>query len=208
MQKNVSVVCAITGGIGSGKSSVANIIRDMGYIVLNSDVHAKELMASDKDIKLKLKKEFGNEVFDKNENLNTSFLSSVVFGPNDSHQKALLNLNKIVHPKVIKRLINEVELYERKGEKLIFVESALIFEAGLEDGFDYVILVDTEKENAIKRTIERSGLTKEEIGYRMKSQISSETKKNAADFVIENNGTINDLKRSVEIIIQIVKNTF
>ena len=99
-----------------------------------------------------------------------------------------------------------LQKYEEKGEPLVFIESALIYEAELEEGFDYVIVVDSREENAIKRITKRTGMTEELARLRMKLQNSQQEKTSLADFVIENNGTIEDLKKSVTTLMNILKN--
>ncbi|MFC2131096.1 dephospho-CoA kinase [Bacteroidota bacterium] len=203
-ETNKSIVCAITGGIGAGKSTVAELVKEMGYVVISSDDNAKNIMASNQEIKSKLINEFGEKVYNENGEINKEYLSNIVFGPSEKHQTALLKLNSIVHPFVIEFMIKEVSKYEEKGEPFIFVESALTYEAGLEDGFDYVIVVDTLEDIVIDRVKQRSGLSAEDIMLRINQQIPSEKKKHQADFVIENNGSPEELKKSVNIIIKII----
>ena len=200
-----STVIAVTGGIGTGKSTVTNLIREMGYKVLSSDDNAKILMKNNDKIKQKLISEFGNEVYSEDGQINNVFLSGKVFGTSTENEKALLRLNSIVHPEVIQMLIEEVEKLEESGEEYIFVESALTFEAGLEEGFDFIIVVDCEEELAVKRVVERSGLSKEQVQHRMSQQISNQRKREMADFVIENNKGFDELKSSTEFIINLIK---
>ncbi|MFH1052120.1 MAG: dephospho-CoA kinase [bacterium] len=201
---NKTLVCAITGGIGCGKTAVANIIKEMGYKVISSDENAKEIIATDRNVKKKLIDTFGKDLYNETGLIDKDLLSSIVFGNTEEHEKALLKLNSIVHPVVIAKMIDEVEEYEKKGEKLIFVESALTFEAQIEEGFDYIIVVDAKEDIAIDRIKKRSNMKEEDIRYRMKQQLSQELKIQHSDFVIENNGSLDDLKKSVEIIVNIL----
>jgi len=201
---NNSIVISITGGIGSGKTTVANIIREMGFVVISSDDNAKALMNSNEEIKNKLIARFGDNVYLPDGKINSQYLSQMVFGESEEHHNNLQLLNQIVHPYVIELLIREVDKYEKKGEKYIFVESALTYEAGLEEGFDYIIVVNTDEDLAINRVMKRTGLSKQEIVYRSQNQISRQRKKEVADFVIENNGSLEDLKKSTQLIIDII----
>ncbi len=199
-----TLVCAVTGGIGCGKTTVSNIIKDMGYIVISSDENAKNIIATDENVKKKLLETFGKDIYNEKGLINKDLLSSIVFGNTEEHEKSLLKLNSIVHPIVIGKMIDEVEEYEKKGEKLIFVESALTFEAQIEEGFDYIIIVDAKEDIAVDRIKKRSNMKDEDIRYRMKQQLSQELKIQHSDFAIENNGSLDDLKKSVEIIVNIL----
>lgn len=201
-----SVVIAITGGIGSGKTTAANIIRESGATVLSSDDKAKEITANNEIVKEKLLRKFGEMVFLDDGSINKEFLSSKVFGETKERRDNLAALNSIVHPLVIDNMIDEVQKLEDAGEKLIFVESALTFEAGLEEGFDYIVVVDSEEDNCIERVMQRSGLSEQQVRLRMANQINPVEKRKAADFVINNNGSIEELKTSVNFILAIVKN--
>jgi len=204
-EESKTLVIGLTGGIGSGKSSVAKIVADMGYPVISTDEKAKEIIVSDDAVRNKLILEFGSEVFLPGRKLNNEYLSNLVFGPTKTHKKALEKLNSIVHPPVIDYMMAEVEKYEMAGEPMVFVESALIYEAELDEGFDYVITVHATEENTINRAMKRTGMTREQVLSRMNEQISSDEKKQLADFVIENNGTINEVKKSVELVIDLLK---
>lgn len=200
-----TVVIGITGGIGAGKSEVAKIIREKGYVVLSSDEIAKDLMANDDNLKTNLKNLFGDEVYDKSGSLNKSFLASKIFGNSEIHKDNLNRMNALVHPRVIQELINKAEYYSQQGEEMIFNESALIFEAGLDEGYDAIIVVDAPEELRIGRVMKSRRMSKDEILERMDEQISQHEKKKAADFVIDNSGDINQLQQSVEFILQVAK---
>ena len=204
-EEHNTIVIGITGGIGSGKSSVSKIIAELGYPVILTDDKAKEIMVSDDAVKSKLIMEFGSEAYLPGRKLNNEYLAGLVFGPSKTHKKALEKLNSIVHPPVIDYMMEEVEKYEIAGVPMVFVESALIYEAGLEEGFDYIIDVFANEENTINRAMIRSGMTREQVTARMDEQISPDEKKKLADFVIENNGTVDELKKSVEFLIEILK---
>ena len=104
-EKNKSLVCAITGGIGSGKSIVATMIKELGYPVISSDYNAKLIMISDEKVKKLLIENFGSRIYLENGEIDNKFLSNNVFGPYPEHQSALMQLNSIVHPAVIELMI-------------------------------------------------------------------------------------------------------
>ena len=190
---------AVTGGIGSGKSSVCEIFHSNGYPVLYADDISKEILSTNESVKEKIVKEFGNESFIEDKP-NHKFLSESVF----SDDKKVQKINSILHPPVIEKIVFLME-QELKQNKMVFVEAALIYEAKMENLFDYVIVVTAPDETRIKRVMESKGLTKEEVINRMSKQIPQEKKKSLADFVIQNDKTKNELIDKTEFILKLLK---
>jgi dephospho-CoA kinase len=199
------LVIGITGGIGSGKSSFSKIAADAGFKVISTDDKAKVLMNSHPVLRERLISEYGNSVFTPEGALNRAFLAESVFGAR-AEEHAIEKLNSIVHPFVIEYMLEETEKHESAGEKCLFIESALIYEADLEDGFDYIICVYAPEDVCIERIKLRSGLSEDEIKRRMNSQISPEDKRSLADFTINNSGTLEDLNKSSQFILNLVPN--
>jgi dephospho-CoA kinase len=163
-------------------------------------------MKNDDNLKESIKKALGAESYLDSGEINREFLANKVFAGDEASKNNLEKLNSIVHPIVIEHKIALLEELADKGESLIFVESALIFEADLQDGYDYVITVNAKKELRIKRLIEKRNLTEEQILLRMDNQISDEEKSRLADFTVENNGTLQELEKSSDFIFSIVEN--
>ena len=187
----------ITGGIGSGKSTVSNIIKNAGYTVLDADSIAKDLMSSDHNVKELIKQEFGDESYLEGK-LNISFLSSSVFNSVENVRK----INGIVHTSVISR-IEELINIDRKKNNITFVEAALIFESDMDDILDHVLLVTASKDIRIKRIMERDSLTEEEIRKRMQYQMPEDEKENLADFTIHNDLTKEELEKKSRFFLQL-----
>ncbi|MFN3195191.1 MAG: dephospho-CoA kinase [Chlorobiota bacterium] len=196
------VIIGITGGIGSGKSTIANWIKDEGYSVISSDEIAKEQMKNNNELKKKLIDEFGEEVYNENGELNKAKISDLIFLPIHSKVK---KINQIVHPYAIDEIVSQLDKLADEGEKRIFVESALMYESGMAEGYDYIVTVFTDEEKVIERVVARSGLTEEKIRTIMKSQLNPIEKKKLADFTIENNGTLEELKKAFDALIPILK---
>ncbi len=201
-KQNKSIVIGITGGISSGKTTAAKIIEKRGYPVIYTDEIAKRVMVQDSPVKNKIISTFGEESYLPGGKINKKYLAEKVFSGNSS-SKALEKLNRIVHPPVIEKMSDEVENYEKSGSKLIFVESALIFEAGLEEGFDYIVTVDADDEIRMKRYIEKTGEAPDTAAGRIKEQMPAEEKKKLADFVINNNGGLEQLNESISFFLNI-----
>ncbi len=190
---------AVTGGIGSGKSEFCKMLEQNGYKVLYADIIAKEVLSNNPKVRKAIVAEFEKESF-INDKPNIKFLSDKVF----SDPGKVLIINSIIHPVVIK-LQNERMKEILKTEDAAFVEAALIFEAGIEDEFDYLILINSSDENKIKRVLAKGKLTEEEIRKRIENQIPDEEKKEAVDFVFDNNGSLDELKQKFSIFLIILK---
>jgi len=198
------VIIAITGGFASGKTTVANYIQQQGFPVIFTDLLAKKVIEEVDQVRFNLLNEFGNDAFNSDGSLNSNFISELVFADNDNSKRKLNTLNQIVHPAVIDLMINTIEDLAYKGIKLIFVESALIFEAHLEKGFDYIIVVESTEKNQITRAIERTHLTENQVINRINCQISLTEKSKNADFVLKNNSSIEELHKSISTLLPIL----
>lgn len=186
---------AITGGIGAGKSFVTDLFLKEGYFVIKADELAKELMHTDKELQNKIIKEFGKESF-INGQPNTKFLGEKVFSDLENVGK----INSLVHPVTMDK-IEEMCEEQFKKHNIVFIETALVYEANLEDFFDVVVLVLANPQNRLKRAAERDKVTEDHILKRMEFQIPDEEKKSDADFVIENNSTLKELENRSKFIL-------
>jgi dephospho-CoA kinase len=189
----------ITGGIGSGKSIFCKIAESKGFPVVVADDIAKKLLSENDEIKKQVIKTFGNESYINGEP-NKKFLADNVF----SQPEKLVQINNIIHPKtlqIIEELMNEL----LKTNNLVFVESAIIVEIGIEEMFDYIVLITAEDEKRIERVQKRSSLSVEDIQKRIDSQLKDESKKQFADFTIDNNSTEEKFTEKCEFIITLLK---
>lgn len=194
----------ITGGIGTGKSTVSKLLQERGWVVYSSDVTAKEIMATDVQVRHELAAAFGEQILTPN-GVNAPLLASLVFGPLPEHETNLDTLNGIVHPRVLEVHMRAIEAEAEKGTSIVAVESALIYEIDLEDGFDYIIVVDAPQETCIARVVGRSGISKEEVQRRIDKQMPMEQKRGLADFVIDNAGTPEELAQATSTIAMIIE---
>jgi len=202
VEQRITVI-GITGNIGCGKSEVSRILRNLGSIVLSSDDTAKKCMDENDEIRLKIRKLFGIHVFSGVGLINHAALAQRVFGDTPEHRKALQELNNIVHPAVLESHFQTINEYALTGLKHIFIESALIYETGIEDAFDYIVVVDAPEETRLQRALQRGTATKEQISARMKNQMNAGQKKNLADFTIDNSGSLEQLEQSVLFLLPI-----
>lgn len=172
----------ITGGIGAGKSVVSQLLKSMGYAVYDSDSNAKELMNSSPEIKSALINLFGNEAYSSGM-LNRRFISSQVF----SNPKILAEMNGIVHPAVFRHFN---EWADSQPGITVFIESAILYQCGLDRFVDRVIYVDAPQEIRIARAMHRDNSEREEVENRIKNQTASEFfALSHADAIITNDDT-------------------
>ena len=170
----------ITGGIGAGKSLVAEIIKAMGYPVYNSDERAKELTESNPKIKEGLIHLFGEEIY-QNDTLNKFALAQAIFSDESLREK----VNALIHP-IVREDFNLWALAQNNS--LVFNESAILFETGSFKNFDAIILVYAPKELRIKRIMKRDNCSENEVLKRMNSQFSDEEKYQLTEFRVLNDG--------------------
>lgn len=192
-RKNFTV--AITGGIGSGKSTFSEFLCGKGYPIIFADDLSKQLLKNSKKVNKEIIELFGSSTYIGKE-INTDFLANEVFS--DPHK--LQKINSILHPKVILQITQEVEKL-KKNNKLVFVEAALVYEANIEKLFDYVVLIAAEEEIKKQRTVKSKKFSSEEIDRRIQNQIKDEEKSKQADFIFFNNTTINDLKIKADLLL-------
>lgn len=168
----------ITGGIGSGKSTVAHVFEVLGIPVYYADREAKKMMNEDAELKEQIVQHFGADVY-SNGLLNRKHLASLVF----DNKERLALLNSLVHPATIR---HGLEWMARQSSPYALKEAALIFESGSQEHLDYVIGVSAPLHLRIQRAMNRDNVTREEVLHRMKNQIQEEIKMRLCDFVIKN----------------------
>lgn len=181
-------VVALTGNYGMGKSTIARFFREVGAITLDLDAIVDELLRDNSVIK-EIRNVFGNGVF-SGKDINREKIAEIVFS--DKEKRDLLE--RIIHPLVIERMREFLKKADR--ERVIIVEIPLLFEKGYENEFDKIITVYTDIEIALKR-LENRGVRRDQALMRLRAQMPVDEKVRKSDFVIDNNGMLNDTKRQV-----------
>lgn len=185
MSQSNPLIVGITGGIGSGKTTAANVFEKLGVPIYIADEKARALTAENDQILSYIRKTYGDDVFDGEGNLNRKALGEAVFG----NKEKLDELNNVIHPMVAQ----DFKSWGREqSTPYVLKEAAVLFESGTYTDCDYVILVVASRETRIQRVIKRSGLSREDIESRMHHQWSDEDKMALSDFVIYNDDE-NDL---------------
>lgn len=182
----------ITGGIGSGKSTVCRVFTILGIPVFEADVVAKQLQSTDAGIRSQLIALFGPSVYLPDLTIDRKYLASIVF--NDP--SLLLQLNAIIHPVVRKTFF---EWCERQQSPYVLLEAAILYESGFYKMMDKVIVVSTDQDQRIQRVMKRDGTTQEQVLQRIGNQWTDEQRNKLADFVIHNNDNELIIPQIVEI---------
>jgi len=172
----------ITGGIGSGKTTVCQIFEKLGVPVYYADQRAKELMEDDSQLRAEIKEEFGDDIYDAEGKLNRKKLAEIVF----NNEEKLLKLNGMVHPAVFRDNQSWNEVLAKKGYPYTLKEAALLVETGSYRTLDKLIVVSAPEEDRIKRVMARDGSTEEQVLARIKAQMPEEQKVKYADYIIFN----------------------
>ena len=185
------ILVGLTGGIGSGKSTVINHFKELGVNCYQADKEAKKLMDSDHDLIRKIQNSFGDKIY-INSKLDRKKLASIVF----NNKEKLDLLNSLVHPAVNIHFINYCI-----GLKDVYIikEVAIIFETKTQDKFDKIILVKAPKEERINRIINRDKCNRQEAIDRINNQIDDEDKVDKSDYIIENINIIDIPKKVLKI---------
>ena len=174
---------AITGGIGSGKSYISNILQEYGIPIYNTDDEAKRLMVSDEGIRRDLVALLGEDVYVEG-TLNKSLLASYLFA--DAENAA--RINGIVHPRVKLDFCRWLEQHTDK--EIVGMECAILFEAGFDDAVDSVVMVYAPEDLRVERAMKRDHATEAQIRARIAAQLDDEEKRKRADYVIYTDGSI------------------
>jgi len=185
---------ALTGGAGTGKSTVLQMFQELGAPGLNADKIAREVVAKGEPAWEELRRAYGPEFFQEDGELNRARMASLVF----ADPEARCALEKIVHPWMIRGIQAHLEELERQGEEVVIVECAVLFECGIQDGYDRIIVVYAEPEDQMQRLQDRDRREPGVISGILEAQMPMSDKMARADFVVDNRGSLEDTRRQVE----------
>ena len=196
------VIIGLTGGIGSGKSSVAEMFKDEGAYVIDFDYLARVVVEPDTPAWRDIVEHFGPEILLPDRTLNRSKLAEIVFSDAQSRKA----LEGFTHPRIIEKqdtLLEEIKTRDPKA--IVIVDVPLLFELSLNKNFDKVILVYVSRDVQIERAIKRDALLREEVEKRLEAQINIEKKKLLSDYIINNEGSLKNTMDQVRRVIQELK---
>jgi len=188
-----TIKIAVTGGAGSGKSTVCKVFKKLGLIVFNADKFARDIVQKDSPAYHKIIEYFGKQLIEKNGRLNRRLLREII--TTDHHAKNILE--RIVHPEIIS-LMKEKLLDAQKSGRNIAIEVPLLFELGLENLFDLSVMVYSSKEHKIKRLENRDSVTRQNALDLIELQMADEEKIKRSDFLIQNDDSKEQLEKDVK----------
>lgn len=198
MTQSNGKIIGLTGGIASGKSTVANILIEKGYNLIDGDIIAREVVKIGEPAYIKIIEEFGREILLDNKEINRKALGQIIFNSKEKREK----LNNITHPFIFKSIKDKLNKLSKEGN-MVFLDIPLLFEQfdlwkRYDIKFDEIILVYLGMEDQIKRLEKRDNITEEEALNKIRSQMSMEEKLKKASKIIDNSGDIQYLKEQIE----------
>jgi dephospho-CoA kinase len=192
----------LTGGIATGKSLVGRMFAELGAHTIDADEIAHDLMRPGEPVYQEVVRRFGDEILNRDASINRARLAEIAF---DQRRPRIYELNAIVHPGVIQKYEQWMdEIGRREPEAIVLLEAALLLEAGLRRRFDRIIVVSCPTPKRIERWEKRTNVdadaARREVTRRMMAQAPDEAKIQAADYVIDNDGTVEETKKQVEAV--------
>jgi len=187
-------VIGLTGGIGSGKSTVSQFLAELGAVIIDADKVGHEALRCDTEVWREVVVAFGREILTPTGDINRKKLGKIVF----KNPESLKRLNQIIHPRIYDMVKVQLEEYRRQGVKVVVLEAPLLLEAGWTSLVDEVWVTVAPEATVLKRLQERVGLSREESLSRIHSQLSSEERVKRADVVINTNCSLDEVKAKVK----------
>ena len=185
---------ALTGGIGTGKSTASKILNELGAFIFDADKEGKNILKNNETVQSELIAEFGTDIMSGDEKIDNNKLARIAFQDQD-HQ---LRLNSIIHPYVFQEIDkNFDDVLEKSAYDIFVIDAALIYESGADTHMDYVIVITALLKVRMERALQRETLTRDEILKRMDLQWPEEEKIALADFVIHNDSTEEEFRDSI-----------
>lgn len=188
------MILGLTGGIASGKSTVSALLRERGITVIDADQIARQVVEPGMPAYEAIVRHFGTEILQPDRSINRKKLGEIVFS-NESERHIL---NGIVHPEVRKVMREQAEAAERAGERIVVMDIPLLFESKLQHMVDKIAVVYVPAPVQLERLMKRDALDEQQAMKRLQAQLPIEWKKEHADYVIDNQGTLEETKRQVE----------
>ncbi|MCF4007040.1 dephospho-CoA kinase [Corynebacterium uropygiale] len=188
----------LTGGIGSGKSTVSALLRERGLTVIDADQIARDIVEPDQPAFAELVAHFGEGIIGDDGHLNRPELARLAFAAPE--ETAVLN--QITHPRITEETARRFAEAAARGERAVVYDMPLLIENGHDKDMDLVVVVEVDRAERIRRLVQTRGLAEEDVRRRMAAQASDGERRAAADVVIDNNGAIADLEPAIDALLE------
>lgn len=199
------IVIGLTGGIGTGKSTVSDYLRKKGCTILDADEISRKMTEAGMPALLIIQNVFGNEVINTDGSLNRHKLGDIVFNDKDKLQK----LQQIITTEVVDNINRKLsQLQSENCDNIVVIDAPLLFECGMENIADENWLVITDMSIRIKRVKERDNLSEEQIIARINNQMSQEDKEKISDYILDNSGSLQQLYEQIDEKLERLKDEF
>ncbi len=198
MKQNNILKIGLTGGIGCGKSTVSNMLKEECIPIIDADKISRQILISHPQILDKIKVTFGEEYFDEEGNFLRRKMGELIF----SDEKNKKKYEGILMPYIFEDIFSEIEKYDNFGEELCIIDAPTLIENNLHNEMDVVIVIVIMEEIQIARVMARDNFSREEAILRINNQMSSEEKIEFADYIIDNGGTLEYTKFQIETILK------
>ena len=192
-------VIGLCGGSGSGKSAASELLEKIGIPHIDADGIYRDLTSYESDCMRVLKSEFGDAVMNEDGSLNRDYVRELVFSGNDRDTKRA-RLNEITHKYVLSEIDKQIEKYKSEGREAVIADVPLLFESGFNEKCDFTVAVVADEAVRIDRIVRRDKITKEQAKARINAQISTDELISRVDFVLENNGDLDELEKAVMVL--------
>ncbi|MDC7089378.1 dephospho-CoA kinase [Corynebacterium pseudodiphtheriticum] len=186
-------IIGLTGGIGSGKSTVARSLQEHGFPIVDADLIAREIVEPGQPALAELTKEFGEDILNADGSLDRGLLASRAFTNKDTTQR----LNNITHPRINQRTQELFDEARENGAEAVIYDMPLLIDKGLHKDMDATIVVHAAEHVRLERLTTKRGLDVDDVRRRINAQIDDETRKQHADILLDNNGTEEDLTKQI-----------
>lgn len=186
------LLVGLTGGIGSGKSTVAGMLERRGALILDADAFARDAVRAGTDGARRIAERFGREILGPDGEVDRAALASIVF----SDPEALADLEAIVHPEVRRRIADEIQA-NIDSDRIVVLVNPLLIEMGTHRDCDVVVVVSVDPETQVRRSVAR-GMAEEDVRARIAAQLPLEERARHADVILDNEGTVEELEDQVE----------
>ncbi|OFT68447.1 dephospho-CoA kinase [Corynebacterium sp. HMSC05C01] len=190
----------LTGGIGSGKSTVARMLGKEGFPVVDADQIAREIMEPGSPVLAQVAEVFGEDLIDDTGALNRAELAKRAFSSTEQTEK----LNALTHPAIRAESNRRFDEAEKAGARAVIYDMPLLVDLGLHHDMDITVVVDVDVDERVRRLVDKRGLTESDARARIAQQIDDDTRRAAADIIVDNNGPLEALAAQVEKVVRMI----